>query len=148
MKHFYCDFRFQHLNLHKKQHILFLLVTKSEILQISVIIESIYRFHSREPERLFFDRGDGDPVRRNQQQFAFCSSAPQPPPPTQTPQQLWGLRCATSMSLKPHCNRAFLFPRERHEESVSVFLHHSKNFSRKVFPNEDFFPNGNRNYII
>jgi len=32
MKHFYCDFHVQHLNLHKNRHILFLLVAKSEIL--------------------------------------------------------------------------------------------------------------------
>jgi len=39
MKHFYCDFRVQHLNLHKNWHISFLLVAKSEILHISVIYE-------------------------------------------------------------------------------------------------------------
>jgi hypothetical protein len=37
MKHFYCDFRVQHLNLHKNWHILFLLVAKSEILYNRVI---------------------------------------------------------------------------------------------------------------
>jgi len=37
MKHFYCAFRFQCLNLHKNWHISFLLVAKSEILYISVI---------------------------------------------------------------------------------------------------------------
>ena len=37
MKHFYCDFRVQHLNLHKNWHISFPLVVKSEILYISVI---------------------------------------------------------------------------------------------------------------
>jgi len=36
MKHFYCDFRVQHPNLHKNWHISFLLATKSEILYISV----------------------------------------------------------------------------------------------------------------
>ena len=38
MKHFYCDFRVQHLNLHKNWHISFLLVGKSEIQCISVIL--------------------------------------------------------------------------------------------------------------
>jgi len=37
MKHFYCNFRVQHLNLHKNWHISFLLVAKSEILYITVI---------------------------------------------------------------------------------------------------------------
>ena len=37
MKHFYCDFHIQQLNLHKNWHISFLLVAKSEILYISVI---------------------------------------------------------------------------------------------------------------
>jgi len=40
MKHFYCDLCVQHLNLHKNWHISFLLVTKSEILCISVIKEA------------------------------------------------------------------------------------------------------------
>jgi hypothetical protein len=35
MKHFYCDFRVQHLNLRKIWHISFLLVPKSEILYIN-----------------------------------------------------------------------------------------------------------------
>jgi len=34
MKHLYCDFRVQHLNLDKNWHISFLLVAKSEILYI------------------------------------------------------------------------------------------------------------------
>jgi len=37
MKHFYCDFRVQHLNLHKNWQISFLQIGKSEILYISVI---------------------------------------------------------------------------------------------------------------
>jgi len=37
MKHFYCDFRVQHLNLHKNWNISFLVVAKSEILYISII---------------------------------------------------------------------------------------------------------------
>jgi len=39
MKHFLCDFRVQHLRLHKNGHISFLLVAKSEILYNSVIFQ-------------------------------------------------------------------------------------------------------------
>jgi len=42
MKHFYCDFRVQHLSLHKNWHISFLLALKSEILYISVIHAGVY----------------------------------------------------------------------------------------------------------
>ena len=45
MKDFYCDFRVQHLNLHKNWHILFLQIAKSEILCISVIYYSLAALH-------------------------------------------------------------------------------------------------------
>jgi hypothetical protein len=38
MKHFDCDFRVQHLNIHKNWHISFKKKKKSEILYINVII--------------------------------------------------------------------------------------------------------------
>jgi len=47
MKHFYCDFHIQHLNLHKNWHISFLLVAKSEILYISDITALILNLRFR-----------------------------------------------------------------------------------------------------
>ena len=73
MKHFYCDFRVQHLNLRKNWHISFLLAAKSEILYISVIISEgtpIYRNGDAEyclvPE-------EWNPVRKNPKQILVFS---------------------------------------------------------------------------
>jgi hypothetical protein len=55
MKHFYCNFRVQHPNLHKSWYISFLQIAKSEIFYISVIIQK-------------------DNIRKNNSAFLYSNS--------------------------------------------------------------------------